>query len=571
MPKIGIALDLGTSGFRGQAIDLDNKGIILSTSVTTRHPLPGANVMDHLHFALDVGLNWAHDVMVQAINRVIDNLWIKRDQVVRVAVCGNPIQLSLFQEIEFRDLAYAGKRKLKALGVVPPKRDAQIVKAPEIRGLDLPEETDVLIPPAIRHEIGADALAMMIQSGMLEKEEIAITTDYGTNAEMALLVDGVVYTGSTAAGPALEGQQIEDGLLALPGAISDVAFISENHINSELTLTAEIDQPLRGVLETFVLDNNMKALPGDTVDPITGKLITRGKIDAVGITGTGVVALLSEGLKSGLIRIPRIKTPDGKIYLPNRIKFSEKDFTEAGKAIGAVRAGHMSLCQEAGIRMEDIETAYMSGASGTYVDALKAQAIGMIPSGVKKIFQVGNTSLAMARDMVKDEDELWHMKQIADELRQTHCMFAESKVFEKIYILELSYWTEGLPLNQYRKFLKKFGLPPLKEVDVVPEVIKTVKKDIPDLGTMGLRIISDIGQRKTVGFQGCTGCRACIDDCPENALALREEGEDFQITLNLALCDGFACMRCERACSEKVFNLIKLITAPTDDCPTVQD
>ncbi len=177
----------------------------------------------------------------------------------------------------------------------------------------------------------------------------------------------------------------------------------------------------------------------------------------------------------------------------------------------------------------------------------------------------------MARDMVKDEDELWHMKQIADDLRQTHCMFAESKVFEKIYILELSYWTEGLSLNQYRTFLKKFGLPPLKEVGVVPEVIKTVKKDIPDLGTMGLRIISDIGQRKTVGFQGCTGCRACIDDCPENALALREEGEDFQITLNLALCDGFACMRCERACSEKVFNLIKLITSPTDDCPTVQD
>jgi len=571
MPKLGIALDLGTSGFRGQAIDLDNKGIILSTSVTTRHPLPGANVMDHLHFAVDVGLNWAHEVMVQAINRVIDNLWIKRDQVVRVAVCGNPIQLSLFQEIEFRDLAYAGKRKLKALGVVPPKRDAQIVKAPEIRGLDLPEETDVLIPPAIRHEIGADALAMMIQSGMLEKEEIAITTDYGTNAEMALLVDGVVYTGSTAAGPALEGQQIEDGLLALPGAISDVAFISENHINSEFTLTAEIDQPLRGVLETFVLDNNMKPLPGDTVDPITGKLITRGKIDAVGITGTGVVALLSEGLKSGLIRIPRIKTPDGKINLPNRIKFTEKDFTEAGKAIGAVRAGHMSLCQEAGIRMENIETAYMSGASGTYVDALKAQAIGMIPPGVKKIFQIGNTSLAMARDMVKDEDELWHMKQIADDLRQTHCMFAESKVFEKIYILELSYWTEGLSLNQYRTFLKKFGLPPLKELSVDPEVIKTVEKDIPDLGTMGLRIISDIGQRKTSGFQGCTGCRACIDDCPENALALREEGDDFQITLNLALCDGFACMRCERACSEKVFNLIKLITSPTDDCPPTQD
>jgi methylamine methyltransferase corrinoid activation protein len=35
----------------------------------------------------------------------------------------------------------------------------------------------------------------------------------------------------------------------------------------------------------------------------------------------------------------------------------------------------------------------MSGASGTYVDALKAQEIGMIPAKVKRIYQMGNTSL----------------------------------------------------------------------------------------------------------------------------------------------------------------------------------
>ena len=103
-----------------------------------------------------------------------------------LAVCGNPIQLSLFQGIEIRDLAYAGKRKLESLGVVPPKRNAQMVKAGDIKGLDLPAGADVLIPPAVQHEIGADALAMMIQTGMLDKDEIAIVTDYGTNAEMAL-------------------------------------------------------------------------------------------------------------------------------------------------------------------------------------------------------------------------------------------------------------------------------------------------------------------------------------------------------------------------------------------------
>jgi methylamine methyltransferase corrinoid protein reductive activase len=562
MAKIGIALDLGTSGFRGQAIDLDQNGIILSTTVTTRHPLPGANVIDHLHFALDVGLSWAHKVVIYAVNRVIDNLKIDKNNVVRLAVCGNPIQLSLFQEIEIRDLAYAGKRKLESLGVVPPKRDAQIVKASEIEGLDLPSEIDILIPPAVEHEIGADALAMMLQTGMLEKDEISITTDYGTNAEMALFINGIVYTGSTAAGPALEGQQIEDGLLALPGAISDVEFEPDESVDCAGGCKALTNiQPQKGSFKTYILDQEMERCQGDTVNPNTGNMIARGKAEAVGITGTGVVALLSEGIDARLIQIPRINTFEEKIHLPNGLKFTENDLLEAGKAIGSIRAGHITLCQEAGIRLEDIETAYMSGASGTYVDALKAQKIGMIPSGVKKIYQVGNTSLAMARDMVRSVDELWHMKQMADDLRKHHCMFAASKVFEKVYILELSYWTEGMGLKQYQKFLKKYDLPSLKEITKTPEVIKTVEKDIPDLGVMGLKIIPDIGHHKTIVFEGCTGCSECINECPEDALNIKEQGDDFEIVIDLALCNGVACMRCERACFEKIFNLVNLITA----------
>ncbi len=561
MAKLGIALDLGTSGFRGHAIDLDQNGIILSTAVTTRHPLPGANVIDHLHFALEVGLERAHEVVVHAINQVIANLRIEKTDVVRLAVCGNPIQLSLFEGIEFRDLAYAGKRKLESLGVIAPKRDAHIVKAPEISGLDLPEDADIMIPPAVRHEIGADALAMMIQTGMLEKDEIAIATDYGTNAEMALIYEGTVYTGSTAAGPALEGQQIEDGLLALPGAISDIDFQEEeNVITVGFQRAASDDHPLIGSLKTYILDKEMMPRPGDRVDPTSGSVLETGELEAVGITGTGVVAMLSQGLKAKLMHIPRINTPDTEIHLPNNVKFTEKDLEEAGKAIGSVRAGHITLCQEAGIQIEDIETAYMSGASGTYVDALKAQEIGMIPAGVKKIYQVGNTSLAMSRDMVRDENKLWYMKQVADDLRQHHCMFASSKVFEKVYILELSYWTEGMPFEQYQKFLKKYHLPTLKKVTTTPQVIKTVVKDIPDLGVMGLKIIPDIGERKSVCFEGCIVCGDCIEECPENALFVEELEECSAIIINLALCDGVACQRCERACSEKVFKLIELLT-----------
>lgn len=563
MARLGIAMDLGTSGFRGQAIDLDQNGEILSTAVTTRHPFPGANVIDHLHFALEVGVEKTHEVMIHAVNRVMDNLRIDKDQVVCLAVCGNPIQISLFQGIEFRDLAFAGKRKLESLGVVAPKRNAQMLKAREIPGLALPPEADILIPPAVRHEIGADALAMMIQTGMLEKDEISIVTDYGTNAEMALIVKGIVYTGSTAAGPALEGQQIEHGILALPGAISDVTFEADEMQSTiyKVPGAGADDKPLRGVLRTYVLNQEMIARSGDTVDPASGKIMETGELEAVGITGTGVIALLSQGLKARLIRIPDIITSDAEIHLPDGIKFTEEDLLEAGKAIGAVRAGHITLCQEAGIRLEDIEVAYMSGASGTYVDALKALEIGMIPARVKKIYQVGNTSLAMARDMVRDENNLWNMQKVADSLRQNHCMFAESKVFEKVYILELSYWTEGMPRAQYQKFLARYGFPPLAEITDMPEVIKTVQRDIPDLGVMGLTIIPDIGQRKTMVFSGCLGDAECVKECPENALRMRRRGEDYAITINLALCDGMACRRCERVCSEKCFDLLALLTS----------
>jgi methylamine methyltransferase corrinoid protein reductive activase len=543
MGKLGIALDLGTSGFRGQAIDLDDGNKIISTAITTRHPMPGANVIDHLHFALEVGLETAHETVMHAVNRVIDNLRIDKNDVVRLAVCGNPIQLSLFMEIEIRDLAYAGKRKLELLGVVPPKRDAQIVEASDIRGLNLPTKVDILVPPAVRHEIGADALAMMIQARALEKQEIAIVTDYGTNNEMSLIVEGEVYTGSTAAGPALEGQQIEDGLLALPGAISDVVYLG---------------QGLHGGLQCFVLDRDMFPQEGDRVDPESGRVLAKGELEAVGITGTGTVALISQALRSGLISLPKITFSDGNIKLANGVKFTNHDVEEAGKAIGAVRAGHVTLCQAAGIDMSQIETAYMSGASGTYVDALKAQQIGMVPAGVKRIYQVGNTSLAMSRDMVASVDALWDMQKMANELRQTHIMFADSKVFSQIYVLELSYWTEGMPWKTYQQFLKKYGFPPTQEVGKIPEIIKKVQRDIPDLGVKGLKIIPDIGERKEMLFDGCIGCGDCVEKCPEDALV---QEEDNSIVIDLALCDGVACGRCERACPEKVFDLIKLLTS----------
>ena len=67
--KCGVAIDLGTSGYRAQKIDLDTEEI-RRTVITLRNPLPGANVMDHMDFAIHYGQDLAHD---RGLNRSVGN------------------------------------------------------------------------------------------------------------------------------------------------------------------------------------------------------------------------------------------------------------------------------------------------------------------------------------------------------------------------------------------------------------------------------------------------------------------------------------------------------------------
>ena len=273
---------------RCQLLDLDT-GDTLGTAITERHPIPGMNVIDHVNYAMKAGEDVANGLIIETANNLFAQFDVDLSQVEIIAVCGNPFQLSLFQNIEIRDLAYAGKNMVKSLGVVSPPRDGDIVDATSL-GLKGMPKARVVIPPAVTHEIGADAMAMMLMTNILEEKEPCIVVDYGTNAEMALVKDGNVYTGSAAAGPALEGQEIERGMLAAPGALSEIEITDKGW-------------------KCYVLDDTIAPIEGDLIDPLTGEVIEEGPMHgkAVGITGTGVIAALANGLKQGIIQSPRIR------------------------------------------------------------------------------------------------------------------------------------------------------------------------------------------------------------------------------------------------------------------------
>ena len=526
--EYGIAIDIGTSGIRAQSYDLNSQKTI-STAITLRHPLPGANVVDHLHFALEFGVEKANNLLINAIVKVIKNL--NDENITKIAVCGNPIQLSLFNNIEIRDLAYWGENALKNQNITPPDRKAKTVKASTL-GFDF--EADIYIPPAIKHEIGADALAMLYKSNALNNDEDSLIIDFGTNAEMALIVDGEVFTASAAAGPAIEGQSIEKGRLASPNTICDIEKENE-------------------YWRVKILDDELYPCDGDLINPETGAVIEKNEFKANGITGTGVIAAFSLAIDDGIIE-------NDKIFLQDDIYLTKEDILNIGKALGAFRAGQITLAESADIYLDDIDSVYMAGASGFYVDVKKSLKVGQIPPSSSEIYQLGNTSLSMAKDIVLNPDLLDDLQEIADSIESNHVMLATSDIFEKIYSLELAMYEQNMPFSTYRQWLLKYGFQDIPPLEENPNIHKLINRDIEYSGENPIKTV-DISNYKKSCFDNCIYCMECVDNCPENALSLNAE----EFNLRTDLCSGLGCLRCQSSCKQNAFKYNQFYRSDKDE------
>lgn len=496
---IGIALDLGSSGFRAQAVDL-SEGEILAGACTLCHPLPGGNVIDHILFALTYGQELAHSIVMKTVNKLIESISMPKE-VELIAVCGNPIQLALFTNGELRDLAFSPDA-MKRKGICIPKREGQILDA---RLLGIDSGCNVLVAPSIKAEVGADAIAMISKSGMLQKN-LAVAVDFGTNAEMAIKSGGSIFTGSAAAGPAIEGQHISQGILASPGAICDLEY--------------------EWGWKCLVLDEEMLPKDGDTMNLAEGKTIAKRNLCAVGITGIGVIALVSIGLGAGYISPPHITTDSGKLSLQGGIDFVAEDLLEAGKAFGAIRAGERTLAARADVALEEIGTCFMAGASGSYADPYKARNVGLIPANTRTVYQLGNTSLEMAADLVSGKETLEKMQRIAD--RVEHVSFSTSETFKQNYLREYAYWCEGARYSE-------------KKTDPITDrpVMKIVKAR-ENTARIAMKYF------RPGYYIPCSKSHELRPQvCPKKALLQR----DGCFEVDLRRCLGASCLRCERTCA----------------------
>jgi len=181
-----------------------------------------------------------------------------------------------------------------------------------------------------------------------------------------------------------------------------------------------------------------------------------------------------------------------------------------------------------------------------------------VSPGSTRIIQYGNTSLALARELTMGRIELDDLRQFAQKLRATHCMFATSETFKNLYSIELSLWSYGMPLTSYNDMLDIYGLPHLRLEPVKATIVRKVRRDIPDLGSMGISVLHDPGTILSAELDGCIQCGKCVESCPEDALAILDEEPHPRAAVRSDLCLGTACKRCELVCPEHVMKIRSL-------------
>ena len=161
------------------------------------------------------------------------------------------------------------------------------------------------------------------------------------------------------------------------------------------------------------------------------------------------------------------------------------DVIEVGKAIGAARAGHVTLRSRAGHR---------PGRGQGRLHGRGVRHLRGRPQGSGHRYGAGgrddhlpggqHVAHAGARPGGRPGVRLWEIERIAKAMRATHCMFAEAPVFKTMYVLESGLLDRrACPGTCTSSSRRRRACPRRANAPCDAKVIQLVERDIPDLGT----------------------------------------------------------------------------------------
>ncbi len=369
----GVAVDVGTTTVVVQLVHLKTGQVM---GVEGNHNLQaryGEDVLSRISFACGKGsLDTLQKAVVENINILIQSLAkhkkIDKKGITCIVAAGNTTMSHLLLGLmpcSIRDDPY-----VPTVDTYPP------IRAKEV-GIKINPDAVLSLLPSVASYIGGDTVAGVLACGLADTSETACLIDVGTNGEIVVGNNEWMLSCSASAGPAFEGGDTKCGMRATKGAIQKLKI-------------------------------NDGALTYETI----------GKAKPRGICGSGLVDLLYELAKNGVVDIDgkfRQSLKDKRLTRENGqleyiVAFPEE--TETGQALvlaqsdidnimrskAAVFAAIKSLVDYAGLTFNQLSKIYLAGGFGNYLNIEKAIGIGLAPDVPRdKIEFVGNSSLMGAR------------------------------------------------------------------------------------------------------------------------------------------------------------------------------
>ena len=370
-----IAVDIGTTTVYAQVIDLITGDVLAQFGDYNGQISYGEDVISRIIYAgKPGGLDKLHEVVIATINKLIKKVVKKAridpDEISAITMAGNTTMTQLALKVN--------PKYIRLSPYVPTSTLYPPIKAVDL-GLSLGDHVTALVYPAISSYVGGDIVAGVMGSGMYRAEELTLFMDIGTNAEIVIGNKDWLACASCSAGPAFEGGGIKFGMRAAKGAIED-----------------------------FSLDPV-------SLEPMN---ITIGNVRPKGICGSGLITIAATMFEMGVIDnqgkfnrdldISRIRETDGiyeyvlawkhETQVDRDIALTEPDLDNLIRAKGAIFSGCVTLLEEVGLRMQDIDRIFLAGGFGSYVDLEKAMVIGLLPEiDPHRVRFIGNGSLMGAK------------------------------------------------------------------------------------------------------------------------------------------------------------------------------
>ena len=378
----GVAVDLGTTTLVAQLIDLSSAKVLAVETMLNPQQKFGADLISRIQGCLDGHSAEMTKIIRSSIGTMIELMLNKQPvEIQKVVIVGNTVMQLIFSNCD-----------VSPLSMYPFHTDNLGMKTfnPEELELNFQVNGNIQFYPSIGSFVGSDILAGIAATGIHQKENYTALIDLGTNGEIVIGNKHQIVCASTAAGPAFEGANISMGMRAVTGAISSINLID-------------------GKLETIVIGNTTaKGLCGSAL--IDAVAILR-KLDLIGMFG-------------------EINSGEQQIQLHEKVSLSQRDINEFQLAKAAISAGLSILAKNISIDIADLESIYIAGGFGSYINIGNVVATGMIELPEEKIHKMGNTALIGAKLFLFSE-----LEKIEDILSKTRHINLEGDAnFQDIYV-----------------------------------------------------------------------------------------------------------------------------------------